>query len=101
MTGKDTASLRNFMETEPSVRKISRYIYQINDRIVDFSLAISAHAHRKMPVWLARNMGLLKMAKHQALPAMRESLQNYNEALWLIYPLVSTVPFFEDMFKSL
>jgi alpha-galactosidase len=101
MTGQDTSSLRKFMETEPSVRKISRYKYQINDRIVDFSPAIPAHAHRKMPVWLARNMGFLKMAKHQVLPAMRESLQNYNEALWLLYPLASTVPFFDDMLKSL
>jgi alpha-galactosidase len=100
MTEQDTTSLRNFMEKDPTVRKLSRCKYQINNRIVDFSPAISTHACRKVPVWIARNLGLMKMAKHQALPAMRVSLRHYNEALWLLYPLATSLSFFEEVLKS-
>jgi len=99
MNALDINSLREFMESKVTVKKLSRYKYQINNRIVDFSSAIPAHAHRNVPVWIARNLGLLKMAKHQAFPAMRESLRHYNEMLWLLYPLASTIPFFEDMLQ--
>ena len=101
MNQQDTASLRDFMETDSDIRKISRYEYQINDRIVDFSSAIPIHPHRKVPVWLARNLGLLKITRHQVFPAIQESLRHYNEALWLLYPLATSLSFFEDLLKSL
>ena len=101
MNQQDTASLRDFMETNSDIQKISRYEYQINDRIVDFSSAIPIHAHRKVPVWLARNLGLLKITRHQVFPAIQESLRHYNEALWLLYPLATSLSFFEDLLKSL
>ena len=99
MTKQDVASLRDFMNNDFNVQKLSRYKFSINGRIVDFSSAITTHPHQKVPVWLARNMGFLKMAKHQALPAMRESIHNFHEMLWLLYPLASTVPFIENIFK--
>jgi len=101
MSEQDAASLQDFMNNDLNIRKLSRYKYSINHRIVDFSHAISTHPHRKVPAWLARNMGFLKIAKHQALPAMRESILNYNEMLWLLYPLASTVRFIEDILKQL
>ncbi len=101
MTDQDTNSLREFMETDSNIRKISRYKYRINNRIVEFTPAIPPHAHRKVPVWLARNLGLLKITKHQVFPAMQESLRPYNEALWLLYPLATSLSFFEDLLNSL
>jgi alpha-galactosidase len=101
MNERDVASLHDFMDTESNIRKISRYKYQINGRIVDFSPAIPAHAHRNVPVWLARNLGILKVAKHQAFPAMRESLRHYNEMSWLFYPLATSLSFLDDMLGSL
>lgn len=99
MSEQDTESLCSFMETDSNICKISRYKYQINDRIVDFSSAIPPHAHRNIPVWIARNLGLLKITKHQVFPAIQESLRHYNEALWLLYPLATSVSFFENMLK--
>jgi len=101
MNSQDTESLCNFMETDSNVRKLSRYRYQISDRTVDFGPAISTHAHRNMPVLLARNLGFLKIAKHQALPAIRESLRHYNEAAWLLYPFATSLSIFENFLKSL
>ena len=100
MTKGDTASLRDFMETDPTIHKISRYRYRINNRTVDFSPAVPAHQHRKVPIWLARNLGLLKITKHQVFPAIRESLRHYNEALWLLYPLATSLSFFDEILKS-
>ncbi len=100
MTKQDVDTMCNFMETDALVCKLSRYKYQINERIVDFSPAIPTHVHRNMPVWLARNLGLLKIAKHQVFPAIQESLRHNHEAMWLLYPLASSISFFENLTKS-
>ena len=97
MTEQDIESLHHFMDAEPIIHKISRYKYRINDRIVDFSPAVPTHAHHKVPVWLARNLGLLKVARHQVFPAMTESLRHYNKKLWLLYPLATSISFFDDI----
>ena len=97
MTDKDLESLCEFMDIEPAIHKISRYKYHINGRIVDFSPAIPTPTHHKVPVWLARNLGLLKVAKHQVFPAMSESLRHHNKKLWLLYPLATSISFFEDI----
>jgi alpha-galactosidase len=100
MNNRELDSLREFLETDIDVRKTSRYKYQLDGREVDFSPAMPLHAHRKIPVWIAQNLGLLKMFKHQALPAVMESLKHHHELLWLFYPLASNISTLGAMLKS-
>ena len=74
MSASDKEALSKFLETTPTVRKKNRYEFQLNDRIVDFSPAIPIPTTRKnIPISLAKNLGLLKIAWAQALPAIVES----------------------------
>jgi alpha-galactosidase len=41
LTPDEKKSLHSFLENKPNVKQISRYVFQINDRIVDFNSAIS------------------------------------------------------------
>ena len=101
MNERDLDSLREFLDTDIDVRKTSRYKYQLNGREVDFSSAMALHAHRNVPVWIAQNLGLLKMLKHQAWPAVMESLKHNHKMMWLFYPLASNISTFAAMLKSL
>jgi len=101
MNRQNLDSLREYMETDISVRKISRYKYQLNDRIVDFSPVMPLHEHRNIPVWIAQNLGFLKMAKHQAIPAILESLKHNNKKTWIFYPLATNLSTFATLFNSL
>jgi alpha-galactosidase len=92
-------SLREFLETEINVRKISRYKYQLNGREVDFSPVMPFYAHRNVPIWIAQNLGFLKTARQQVLPAILESLKHNHEMMWLFYPLASSVSTFAAMLK--
>lgn len=40
MTDKEQEQVRKFLLAEPKVKQISRYVYQLDERIVDFSSAI-------------------------------------------------------------
>jgi len=65
--------VRFFLSANPKVQKLQRYQYQIDEYIVDFSPAIPIQTSDKnIPVWLAKNIGLLKIIRHQALPALME-----------------------------
>jgi alpha-galactosidase len=101
MTRQDLDSLRAFLESEPSVRKLSRYEYQIDDRRVDFSPAMPLPAHCNFPVWIAHNAGLLGITRHQVLPAILESLKHTNKKTWLLYPFASNLSAFAVILKSL
>ncbi len=101
MNRQNLDSLREFLETDVKVRKISRYKYQINDREVDFSAVMPLPEHRHVPVWFAQNLGLLKIAKHQVLPAVLESLKHNNKKMWLFYPLATSLSTFGTMLNSL
>jgi len=100
MNRQNLDSLREYMETDISVHKISRYKYQLNDRVVDFSPALPLPEHHNFPVWIAQNLGFLKMARHQALPAILESLKHNNNKLWIFYPLATSLSTFATMTKS-
>jgi alpha-galactosidase len=77
MTASDQARLREFLESEPTIRKKDRYKYQIEGREADFSPAIPIRTSNKtIPVWLAKNLGLLKIVLYQALPAILESTKS-------------------------
>ncbi|HSB01212.1 MAG TPA: glycoside hydrolase family 36 protein [Anaerolineales bacterium] len=69
-------ALRAFLESTPVVRKKKRYVYQIDGRSVDFSAVMPIPSSNKtIPVWLAKNLGLLKIVSSQALPAIWESMK--------------------------
>jgi hypothetical protein len=91
MNGQDVQSLLEYLETDIDVRKLSRYKYQLGNREVDFSSAVPLSKHFNMPIWLARNLGFIKIFKHQILPAILESLRHSNEAAWLLYPLFTSI----------
>ncbi|HLO13377.1 MAG TPA: glycoside hydrolase family 36 protein [Anaerolineales bacterium] len=70
-------ALRDFLESSPSVQKKNRYEYQIAGRRVDFRSAVSMPSSNKnIPIWLAKNLGLLKIGIYQALPAIWESFSH-------------------------
>jgi alpha-galactosidase len=63
--------VREYLGADPMVRKKKRYQYQINERDVDFGPAIPIPtSHMGFPVWLAKNLGFLKILWHQVLPAI-------------------------------
>jgi alpha-galactosidase len=67
--------VREFLNADPKVQKKKRYEYQIDGRCVDFDPAIKIHvSNMEIPIWLAKFIGLLKIARHQAVPAMIENL---------------------------
>ena len=94
-------SVREYLEANTHVRKLSRYKYQLSDRIVDFSPVIPLPKHHHVPVWIAQNMGLLKIAKQQVFPAILESLKHNNKKMWLFYPLATSLSAFGTMLNSL
>lgn len=72
----EKAKVREFLETTPTVRKMKRYQYRIDGREVDFSPVVPIPASAmEYPVWLARNLGLLKVIRRQILPAVWESMK--------------------------
>ncbi len=74
MNASDTETLRGFLESDPKVQKKKRYEYQINGRTVDFRSAIPiSSSNKNIPIGLAKNLGLLKIVWHQALPAILKS----------------------------
>jgi alpha-galactosidase len=74
LNASEKKALREFLESSPTVHKKRRYEYQIDGRDADFSPAVPIEStNKQIPVWLAKNLGLLKIVRHQALPAIRES----------------------------
>jgi hypothetical protein len=64
------------LESAAFVQKRKRYCYHIDGREVDFSAVVPVTSSGiNIPVWLARNLGLLKIAWYQALPAVLESIK--------------------------
>jgi len=75
MSESDWRTLREYLETAPRIQQKGRYEYQINGRDVDFSPSVPIQtSNNKIPIWLAKNLGLLKIIWHQALPAIWESI---------------------------
>ncbi len=101
MNRQNLDSLREVLQTDVSVHKISRYKYQLNDREVDFSSVMPLPEHCHVPVWLAQNLGFLKIARHQVFPAILESLKHNNKKTWLFYPLATSLSTFATMLNSL
>lgn len=76
---QERESLREFLEAKPNVENVDRYRFAIDGREVDFGKVIPIpESTLQVPVWLAKNLGLLKIVRHQALPAILESLKIPN-----------------------
>jgi len=76
MDTSDKKMLKDFLTSRETVVKKNRYKFQIDGREVDFNLVVPLPSSKKrIPVWLAKNLGLLKIAWHQALPAIFESIR--------------------------
>ena len=101
MNRKDLDAVHEYLEADIHIRKISRYKYQLNDREVDFSPVIPLPEHRHVPVWIAQNIGILKIIKHQVFPAILESLKHNNKKMWLFYPLATSLSTFGTMLNLL
>lgn len=68
-------NVREFLAADLKVRKKKRYIFQVDGREVDFNPAIPIQtSNLGIPVWLAKYSGMLKIARHQVLPAIFASL---------------------------
>ena len=76
LTHGERESLREFLESTPEIQKTSRYQYQIDGRQVDFRPAIPLPASVNVPVWLAKNIGILELGRYQVLPAIMESINH-------------------------
>jgi len=64
-------ALREFLEADPAVRKKKRYEFQIDGHIADFNPVIPIPTSgTTIPIWLAKDLGLLKIGICQALPAI-------------------------------
>lgn len=71
----EVEKVREFLEPGWTVQKKRRYEFQIDGREVDFTPAVPIiSSNMDFPVWLARNWGFIKIARHQALPAILESI---------------------------
>jgi alpha-galactosidase len=74
LNGSDSKALKVYLESAPAVQKNKRYEYQIDGRVVDFESVVPIPSPKiHIPVWLAKIIGLLKMAFDLALPAIWES----------------------------
>jgi hypothetical protein len=96
----DIDALRGFLEHKPDIRRLSRYVYLLDGREVDFSPVIPLPAPRNVPVWFAQNVGLLKILKHQVTPAVLESLKHHHKKRWIFYPLAASMSNFADLMES-
>jgi alpha-galactosidase len=77
MESPEREALRQFLESDRAIQKKNRYKYQIDGREVDFSPAVPLQvSNNNIPVWLAKNLGLLKIVMYQALPAILESMKS-------------------------
>jgi len=76
LTAKEREALGQFLEANPRIEQVERYTYRIDGRAVDFSPVNPIQTSgKKIPVWLAKNAGLLKMVRYQVLPAIWESMK--------------------------
>jgi len=65
--------LRQYLLVKAVTRKVGRYQYSINGRLVDFEPHVHFKRGLAAPIWFARNLGLIKIILRQVLPAVWES----------------------------
>ncbi len=88
---KQKIQLRHYLESTETAGKLSRYVFTIGGRIVDFSHVIPLRTGVNLPVWLARNLGMLKIGLLQALPAVWESRRHLNSFMLTVISFLQTI----------
>lgn len=64
-------SLKNFFASDFRVEQFGRYEFGIDGRKTDFASVVPIPKSTKnIPVWLAKNLGLLKIIRYEVLPAI-------------------------------
>lgn len=64
-------SLKNFFASDFRVEQFGRYEFGIDGRKTDFASVVPIPKSTKnIPVWLAKNLGLLKIIRYEVLPAL-------------------------------
>lgn len=72
----EVEKVREFLEADRTVQKMTRYQFRIDGREVDFSPAIPIPASKMdIPVWLAKTWGFVKIARRQVAPALWENFK--------------------------
>ncbi len=72
LTMPERDALRNFLEQEVNIEPLGDYRYRLNGREVDFRPVNPLPPPKKVPVWLATNLGFLQMGIYEVLPAVWE-----------------------------
>jgi hypothetical protein len=76
LNASEQKALKEFLESNPTIQRKDRYKYQVYERLVDFRPAIPIFQSKSnIPIWLAKNLGLLKIIFSQALPAIWEAIK--------------------------
>jgi alpha-galactosidase len=73
LTEQERGELRDFLEADPVIEQVDAYRFRIDGREVDFSPVIPLPHSKNVPVWLAKNLGLVMMGIREALPAHLEA----------------------------
>jgi alpha-galactosidase len=73
LTEQERGELRDFLEADPVIEQVDAYRFRIDGREVDFSPVIALPHSKNVPVWLAKNLGLVMMGIREALPAHLEA----------------------------
>jgi alpha-galactosidase len=74
LSSSDKKTLRKYLASNPTIQKKKRYEYDIDGRAVDFTPAVPiSSSNTNIPIGLAKNLGLLKIIWHQAIPAILKS----------------------------
>ena len=78
LNASEKEMLREFLKSNPTIQKKRQYDFQMDKRTVDFNPAIPLRTCKiNIPVWWAKNVGLLKIGIYQALPAIWEMTKNW------------------------
>jgi alpha-galactosidase len=73
LTEEELGDLRAFLEADPLIEQVERYRFRIDGREVDFGPAIPLPPAKTVPLWLAKNLGILQTGIGEVLPAYLET----------------------------
>jgi alpha-galactosidase len=76
---KERESLREFLNSDPRIERLSRYRFRINDRTVDFEPVMPIPAPSRVPATFATVLGLYDMLVHEVFPAWIEARRPRRE----------------------
>jgi alpha-galactosidase len=73
LTPYERQLLREFLENEPKVKRLDRYLFRVDGKEVDFEPLLPLPGPAKVPAKLATILGLYDMLAHEILPSVMAS----------------------------